>query len=381
MDYWRYYENDYDWIAKSPHGGDTVEAFRSLGVQEAAAQRLIASGYVVMGRAAPIVVDRYYEGALSSVDGETRLSASMLDTLEGGARSKVWVKRASSMREVRDIVEDHASERKLLFRGQSRNYSISRALPNPRFVTSELGEISLLPSLWRTMVFRHPNSYVQFVDLTLLEWSSILYSNFDMAEVRRRERAVWDFPMTMSEMEESDDPLLREFGQLRMDLGLNFDLTLAPVLSTLLQHYGLLSPVLDLTDDLDTALFFATHKFARPGKTCTYAFQGTNERQAVVYLLNFDPHTMRAHVSEENVIRRLNPLRPIRQRCHVATTDTYCINLPADFLIGAILLDFDLASGHSLPAKEHLFPSKEEDSFLRALASDSQIAECATFFG
>ena len=58
-------------------------------------------------------------------------------------------------------------------------------------------------------------------------------------------------------------------------------------LQTLLQHYGLLSPLLDLTTDLDVALFFASHKFGTDPATGfpKITSVGTNNRKALLYVL------------------------------------------------------------------------------------------------
>jgi hypothetical protein len=47
------------------------------------------------------------------------------------------------------------------------------------------------------------------------------------------------------------------------------------------------APLLDLSSDLNTALFFATHKFSKDRDTgrSTYSFIGINDHQAVVYVL------------------------------------------------------------------------------------------------
>jgi FRG domain len=116
----------------------------------------------------------------------------------------------------------------------------------------------------------------------LFEWSHVLYSQFDMEDIERRHKKLLDegeWVYTMSEMEDCSDPVLREFGKYRLDLACHMDHHLAPLLATMLQHYGLYSPVLDLTECLDVALFFATYKFRRSGETCSYEFVGTNREE------------------------------------------------------------------------------------------------------
>jgi len=145
---------------------------------------------------------------------------------------------------------------------------------------------------------------------------------------------------------------------------------LAVLLSTLIQHYGLDSPVLDLTDSLDVALFFATHQFGKTGSRHHYEWVGTNNRKAVIYVLRQDSREMQPYQSHERVVRQLNPLRPKRQRCIVSRSGPYALNLPAYFVKGVILMDFDGAMPNGIPAPEYLFPSDAEDFCLRALKSN-----------
>jgi len=62
----------------------------------------------------------------------------------------------------------------------------------------------------------------------------------------------------------------------------------------------------------------------------------------------------------------LDPQRPIQQHCVIAGAGPWAVNLPADFLVEVIRLDFDLSAPLKLGVSD-LFPGREDDRFLRAL--------------
>src|SRR5262249_54958210 len=84
--------------------------------------------------------------------------------------------------------------------------------------------------------------------------------------------------------------------------------------------------------------------------------------------------------SEQRVVRQLNPLRPARQRCIVSRSSPYALNLPAYFIAGVILMDFDGSMLGEIPSAEYLFPSEAEDVCLRALKTNPFVGNRLTDF-
>jgi len=371
MRYWDYYRGDFDWDdAGERYKPDpaTCDRFEKLGYSEAEARRLVDSGYVMFD-GFDIVFDRYYAGLLSSTDGRVRTPVELFRPEGVGAISSVRVRTAHSVAEVRRLVEVAQARymRRLLFRGQNRHFPLERSVPNNAMAVDGLGEVSLVPSLWRRLLLARPSSFLQFRNLTQLEWSKILYAEFDLEDIERRHAALLDageWVHSISEMEDCSDPVVAAFGKVRGDLLLEFDQH-GPALATLLQHYGLLSPVLDLSGDLDVALFFATHVFEGAGPESNYQFVGTNDRRAVLYILKENERDMLAH-ERRRLFEALDPQRPIQQHCVIAGAGPWAVNLPADFLVEVIRLDFDLSAPLKLGVSD-LFPGREDDRFLRAL--------------
>jgi len=132
----------------------------------------------------------------------------------------------------------------------------------------------------------------------------------------------------------------------------------------LLQHYGLYSPVLDLTNDPSVALFFATHKYSGRGAQSRYDFNGTNGRRSIVYAIWQDA-TESLLYERRPMLESLDPQRPKRQACVVMPSNAYAMNLAGDFIVAAIQLEFDLTEPGPLRA-EYLFPGEMEDPMLAA---------------
>ncbi len=375
VDYWDYYDDGFDWATNSgmsaPDPDHTLEVLKSGGLTHFDAEVLMKSGYVCYP-GFDVVIDRFYGGAISSYDLVTRFPSSELKTLFDEPKSKIWYKQVSSLKELKKVVANcgEKDRRKLRFRGQTKNYLLNREVNNPYFTIKGFGEVSLLPSLWRTMYAQAPGSFLGFENLSLLEWSSVFYQAFDMAAIEREQKKLLDageWIYSMHDMADSDNELLSEFGNHRLDITMGWNYNLSDAFATLLQHYGLLSPVLDLTSSLEVAIFFATHRYSLEGGRSKYTFVGTNSAESVIYILSHNRAEMLAHNDRERALLRLDPQRPKRQRCVIARTGQYAINLAGYSLLGVVRLDFDLHKPTSDDAIKMYFPGPSEDRFLGAL--------------
>ena len=371
MQYWDYYDDSFDWPNAQfsiPDIHRTMHRFAELGFSISEIEALIESGYAI--HEGDVVIDRYYGGLLMSADGMTRFRADhFVDALKSGA-CRTPVVRVSSTAEARRQIDEwrKKSRQPLLFRGQTSSYPLDRKVRNPFFKTETFGEISLLPSLWRRQRQTKPRHYHEFGGLTIFEWSRVLYEQFDLEEIERRQMAInaaGGWMHSAQDMADSDDPLLQEFGRTRLDLMVGFNMAQPVHLNTILQHYGLCSPVLDLTSDEDVALFFASHKFTTGANGSEYEFIGNNSGQSVLYVIRQNDTEMLPH-EHARVLNKMQALRPIRQSCVICTSGAASLNLAALYLIGVIQLDFD-HEGDVRYSTRDLFPPKEEDQLLAAM--------------
>jgi FRG domain len=373
LSYWDYYDDDFDWddghSVLRPNLALTRQTFADIGLSISEIDSFVKSGYLVLEQA-DVVIDRYYGGPLLRTDERTRFSTPHFLECYKNGRNAVFVASATSLKDVLRQVEKLRAEnsRPLLFRGQTSSYPLNRERPNPHLQVNGFGEISLLPSLWRRMLEKNPSSFHEFRSPLILDWEPVILDRFDMNEVRRSIEQInagggWIY--TAQDMEDSNDPLLHEYGRDLLDLTMGHDLNLADCLATLLKHYGLVSPVLDLTSSLDVALFFASHRLQRDTNGLRYTFVGSNNGRSVLYVFRQDKTEMREY-EHERVMNKLRPLRPERQSCVICLSSSYALNLAADFLVGVIKMDFP----HELPRKfttSDLFPGEAEDKFLSAL--------------
>ncbi|MEH6713625.1 MAG: FRG domain-containing protein [Paraglaciecola polaris] len=386
--YWKYYSDNFDWnqppIMNLVNKEKTLEVFHNAGFDEIKSKQLWDSGYVCSDYS-DLVIDRYYGGALNSGDMISRLMPSQLNDLFEPPKSRAWVKSATSLNDVYQIIKDAQSKcsKQLMFRGQRQNYFIDREINNPNFTIEGLGEISLLSSFWRQVFSKTKTSFLDFETLLLPEWNKIFYTAYDLDDIEKRQALALEngeWMHSMQDMADSDDPILKEFGNHRLDLAMGMNYNLADTLSTLLQHYGLLSTVIDLTTSPDVALFFATHKYSCNKGLSNYEFVGTNKGKSVLYLIRGNETEMVNH-SEDRVLNKIPPERPKKQHCVISRSSAHAVNLPAFFLEGIINLEFELDESESPKSMEDLFPSEQEDKFLNAIREGLLFPDKVSYFG
>ena len=380
--YWEYYVDSFDWRngRTVPDLAHTRSTYKRIGIPADEADALIRSGFVML--TPNVVVDRYYGGALTSSDLRTRIFVDQFADWYLKAKvgecdfpSRAARLTATSMTELESQIGSLQARRgrPLVFRGQVRHHKLIREIQNPSLALADLGEVSLVPSLWRQMLQRNKLAFHWFSGLGLLEWSKIIYAQFDLEEIDRRVNAAnahGEWIHSAQDMEDSEDSLLQSFGRVRLDLTMGMDRNLADLLNTLLQHYGLLSPYLDLTTDLRTALYFASHRYEPGQPKAQYQYVGTNKGNSVIYVFRQDPTEMHGYASDR-VLHDLKPLRPERQSCVICRSSPYALNLAADFLVAAIRIEFELPE-FERNATTHLFPGPELDSFLHVLQKECQ---------
>ncbi len=389
-DYWDYYNEEFDWKDGGPQPDivATRQIYSELGIPPNEAEALVASGYVnVRG---DTIIDRYYGGALLSSDGLTRIhKQSFAEWYQAAKHSEPSCRRSTvfTIATSLDDLERQVSQiennlgTRLLFRGQTMHHETTRLVKNPNLLVEGLGEVSLIPSIWRNLLKAKPSSFHSFCGLDLLEWSRIIYSQFDIKEIDRRveeqtERGEWIY--SAQDMEDSDDTMLSLFGRVRMDLNTGINFNLADLLNTLLQHYGLLSPYLDLSSDLRVALFFSSHQFVPTPGAPDYRFVGSNGSKSILYLFRNDKREM-AEYAHDRVLLNLQPLRPKHQSCVICRSSPYALNLAALYLVGAIRIDFELPATERGSTRE-LFPNSGDDTFLAAMLGNCQHSERITDF-
>jgi hypothetical protein len=127
------------------------------------------------------------------------------------------------------------------------------------------------------------------------------------------------------------------------------------------QHYGLPSPVLDITHSLDVALFFAQNR-VREGRMVPIG----SDDHPVLYLLALDPTIDRCLYSAQ-LLRDHKLLRPIRQSCGLmAGASLITKNFYSRYISIRIELTAPVAYDQIL-TPQYLFPNRADDGMLDLL--------------
>jgi len=132
--------------------------------------------------------------------------------------------------------------------------------------------------------------------------------------------------------------------------------------SFFLQHYGLPSPILDITHSVDVALFFAQNRVR--GRRMVPV---DGDSRPILYLFALDP-TIDRFVNSARLLQSHELLRPRRQSCGLLAGATFITrNFYSRFI--SILIELTAPIDYD-PAltPQYLFPDRSDDAFLRFLA-------------
>jgi hypothetical protein len=219
------------------------------------------------------------------------------------------------------------TEGSLTIRGQPREHKLKRAIPNPVRADEEGAEISILPGLYR----QSPKN---------------MYA-FDAPVVEQRALTPLSFRLEPADLERAYDGLAYDF--MRVE-----------------QHYARQTPGLDLTFDIDSALFFATNRFKVGDDELAYHERvPRGEHEGVIYLFRFgSPSVKRTEylIREFDYFKKYQPLRILRQHCALPLFGQYERNIAVTDVDTVLELEPDY-SDTSLRTSEYMFPNAGEDTF------------------
>lgn len=219
------------------------------------------------------------------------------------------------------------TEGSLTIRGQPREHKFKRAIPNPLRGDANGAEVSILPGLYR-------------------QSAGDTYS-FDAPVVESRSLTPLSFRLEPADVERANEGLAFDF--MRVE-----------------QHYARQTPGLDITFDIDSALFFATNRFKfGDGGLAYHEPVPRGEHEGVIYLFKFvSPSVKRTEylIRDFDFFRTHQPLRILRQHCGLPLFNRYERNIAVTDVDTVLELDPDY-SDISVKTPEYMFPNAGEDTF------------------
>ncbi|WP_434461123.1 FRG domain-containing protein [Serratia plymuthica] len=223
--------------------------------------------------------------------------------------------------------QHYINEGRLSFRGQVSQYTYKRKIPNPVRADKTGREISIFPGLYRQ--------------------KEELYSfNF----IQKEERSFLRF---LRELEPNNP-------EVYLDSSYAYDIMRVE------QHYATQTAGLDISFDIETAIFFATYRFNfnSHGKAFhTKVKEG--EHNGVIYGFCFrDPPVKKTEflIKDFDLFKTYRPERVIRQNCGLPLFMDYERNIAITDLDFIIYLDKDFDyEGKRKPS--YMFPNTKEDLF------------------
>lgn len=283
------------------------------------------------------------------------------------------VYEASSIAELKEII-DHIKSVipfKIWYRGQSREYTLKRSLSS----ISTLGlpktfseTPSLLPSLARTSIDGLGEKYIRWMEAYNI-WLVSQNDNF-VAKHNNKYKEILELLNDLRKMPDYCSHLCQDIDMpIEIEELLQGDKSLYEAGVLCMQQYGMLTSYLDITEDIDIALYFTqsrlnenTNKFEK--------IAPTNDR--VIYL--FPELRNTSTLTNLHDIYKLPlswdysiPQRLINQKCGILSGASFSHkNNYAHRILAKIVLKSDsiVSSKDSLD----LFPDENEDSFFSMLS-------------
>lgn len=247
----------------------------------------------------------------------------------------------------------------LCFRGQTKQYYARRSVPNP-FVADDGGlEPLIIAPFWRAYKndWNNRPAFGYRSSLFPIFADRILNYGIDVDKLVARHREM-GFGGLYSDLEDSpfleDREYFRRWKSIQVEGPFSRDFPLVE------QHYGMSTESLDVTFDLPTAFFFATHRFSNTRARGDYApIEGGHE--GVIYCmvlpgLNKTNDLVRSIPAFDHIL----PLRPLRQQCALAFFGAGNFNEAIGHMDAVLLFQGNCDLGGS-PDKAWLFPNRAED--------------------
>ena len=234
--------------------------------------------------------------------------------------------------EIKEILADfrrqhYIKEGTLSFRGQTKEYSFKRKVPNPVRGNSEGREISIFPGVFR----QNPNDFYSF--------------NHPFQE----QRTLAPFINQLEPNPLHNNYYSHSYDSMRVE-----------------QHYATQTSGLDISFDIETAIFFATYNFNYNENNVAHHIKvKKGEHQGVIYGFKFtNPPVKKTqyYIDQFDFFNTYIPERILRQDCGLPLIGDCERNIAITDIDFVIYLHEDF-NYEGIKTSEYMFPNREEDKF------------------
>jgi hypothetical protein len=308
---------------------------KNRGLGEMKIKEILDSGYIIRDFGYPpslSVSDRMYGNKLISgtfeidkfieyVNGNYKFEARQFVSFN--VKSKTEIDEILSSPDRKHHIENES----MSFRGQPKEYKFKRVIPNPVRSDKNGEELSIMPGLYRQV--------------------GSIYS-FKRAAIENR-----SFSYVLHELEPKNPSVY-------LDSYSAYDIMRVE------QHYASQTSGLDISFDIDTAIFFATHRsMMNSNKKAFYEKVGKGDHSGVIYCFRFrDPPVKRTQylIKKFDLFKTYRPVRVIRQNCGLPLIGEYERNIATTDLDCILYLDKNFHwEGGKTP--KYMFPNPKVDRF------------------
>ena len=275
---------------------------------------------------------------------------------------------------IQNKLQQHQSRFQIWFRGQTEEYLINEIDNNliKYCPWRTIRDISLVPSLFRKSekIQDDLKAYAEKL-YQILNYEKALNIHLDVPKYDNRADITDDFRKYFigTVWEGSNSPIQTTVTNSEGNIIEVHDynpIYRALQASLFLQHYGIPTNILDITKDLDVALFFAQNNL----NNGQYE-EITQVNNSVIYLFLLDPKTDRFLDSTE-ILEAFNVQRPIRQKCGVLAGASYSSqNYYSKFISVKFKIKNSIRYDSNVNTN-HLFPKPEQDHILHFLNEHSK---------
>ena len=258
------------------------------------------------------------------------------------------------------------------FRGQTKEFYLPEVKPElyAKYCPwRNIKDISLVPSLFRDSdkINENLNDYAQKLE-EIQMYESGLFNYLEIPPYDNIQSPFIDFTEYFkgTVWEDSNTPFYTTVSDQEGNFVERHDYN--PVLRALqtslfLQHYGIPTNILDITSDIDIALFFAQNSLNKENGIYEPI---DNIEKSVIYIFLLDPITDR-FINSAELLQEFNVQRPIRQKCGVLAGASYSSQNYYSRFISLKLKLKDVIDYNAQYTSDYIFPQQNQDKVLSFL--------------